>query len=275
MVTLASVATPPLPTSEFLDVALAAQESGLEELWLWEDVYRQSGPSLAAALLAATSTLRVGIGVMPVPLRNAVMTAMEIATLEELFPGRVVPGVGHGVQTWMEELGVKAASPLTMLREHVTAIRSLLDGEEVTADGRYVRLQGAQLVWPPAGRSPLFVGAHGPKTLRLVGEVGEGVMFQMGVMPADLERGLAVLGEGRAAAGRTDVGPVAVYVALTPALREAGPQAMADHLCGWVDAGATTLAVVPTLEDGETPDMTAVAADTAWLGTAVRPLLAD
>ena len=65
---------------------------------------------------------------------------MEIATVERLFPGRLIPGVGHGVQPWMEQVGARVASPLTLMREYVPALRSLLAGEEVSTAGRYVSL---------------------------------------------------------------------------------------------------------------------------------------
>jgi len=272
-VTLALTATPELATPRFLEVAHAAEAAGLDELWLWEDVYRQSAVAQAGALLAATRRLRVGLGVLPVPLRNVVLTAMDVATLVEMFPGRVVPGIGHGVQSWMEEIGVRAASPLSLLREHGTALRSLLHGEAVTCAGRYVTLDDARLVWPPADPPPLYVAGHGPRTLLVAGEVGDGVMLQLGVLPADVEEKVATARQGRAAAGRSEPLDVVVYVGVDAALRSAGPEATAAHLRRWVDAGATTVAVVPVMPDGETPDMSDPAGVAVWLGTEVRPLV--
>lgn len=272
-VTLALTATPELATPRFLEVAHAAEAAGLDELWLWEDVYRQSAVAQAGALLAATRRLRVGLGVLPVPLRNVVLTAMDVSTLVEMFPGRVVPGIGHGVQSWMEEIGVRAASPLSLLREHGTALRALLHGEAVTCAGRYVTLDDARLVWPPADPPPLYVAGHGPRTLLVAGEVGDGVMLQLGVLPADVEEKVATARQGRAAAGRSEPLDVVVYVGVDAALRSAGPEATAAHLRRWVDAGATTVAVVPVMPDGETPDMSDPAGVAVWLGTEVRPLV--
>lgn len=48
--------------------------------------------------LASLSRIRVAIGLLPKPLRNVAVTAMEFATLDCMFPGRVLAGVGHGVQ---------------------------------------------------------------------------------------------------------------------------------------------------------------------------------
>jgi alkanesulfonate monooxygenase SsuD/methylene tetrahydromethanopterin reductase-like flavin-dependent oxidoreductase (luciferase family) len=272
-VTLAVVATPELPTRQLLAVAEAAEAAGLTELWLWEDVYRQSAVAQAGAVLGATEHLRVGLGVLPVPLRHAVLAAMDVATLVELFPGRLTPGIGHGVQTWMGDIGARVASPLTLLREHAAVLRPLLDGEPVTVEGRYVALEDARLVWPPAVPPPLYVGAHGPKTLRLAGEVGDGVILQLGVTPDETRAALCAVAEGRAARGDHRWHGACVYVGVDAALRATGAARTSAHLRQWVDAGATTVAVVPVGPDG-TPDMADAAAVAAWLGAEVRPLLA-
>src|SRR5690348_12866040 len=140
MTVLGSVSLPQLPPERLRDLARAADDAGLEELWLWEDCFWGSGVATASAVLGWTGRLRVGVGLLPVPLRNVALAAMEIAALHRLFPGRATVGVGHGVQDWMAQVGAQVESPVTLLREHLTVLRALLDGEEVTVDGRYVRL---------------------------------------------------------------------------------------------------------------------------------------
>ena len=66
---------------------------------------------------------------LPVPLRNPALAAMEIAALARMFRGRVHVGVGHGVLDWMDQVGARARSPMTLLREYVTALQALLAGE--------------------------------------------------------------------------------------------------------------------------------------------------
>ena len=89
-------------------LATTAEDAGLHDLWVWEDCFKQSGLASAAAALAWTDRVRVGIGLMPAPLRSTAITAMEVATLARMFPGRLVAGVGHGVQ----ECGHGYPSPL-------------------------------------------------------------------------------------------------------------------------------------------------------------------
>ena len=88
MTTLGAVFLPAVATRAAARVAEAADEAGLEQLWLWEDCFREGGIASAAAALAWTERLQVGVGLLPVPLRNVALTAMELATLDRLFPGR-------------------------------------------------------------------------------------------------------------------------------------------------------------------------------------------
>jgi alkanesulfonate monooxygenase SsuD/methylene tetrahydromethanopterin reductase-like flavin-dependent oxidoreductase (luciferase family) len=72
MTALGVVFRPQLPPERLRDVAHAADDAGLEELWLWEDCFFESGIAAAAAALAWTQRLRVGVDLLPVPLRNGV-----------------------------------------------------------------------------------------------------------------------------------------------------------------------------------------------------------
>ncbi len=191
MTTLGAVFTPFNPPERLRSVARAADEAGLEQLWLWEDCFREAGISTLAAALAWTDQLRVGIGVLPFPLRNVALTAMEVASIERMFPGRAIVGIGHGVQDWMAQVGVRASSPLTLMREYTTALSALLRGERVTADGRYVHLDDVALDWPPAVAPAIHVAATGPKTLRLAGEIAGGTVLSGGTDPDGVRAAVA------------------------------------------------------------------------------------
>ena len=106
--TVGAVFLPQFPPERLRSVAEAADEAGLAQLWLWEDCFWEGGIATAAAALAWTERLQVGVGLLPVPLRNVALTAMELATLHRLFPGRPLTGVGHGVQDWMGQVGARA-----------------------------------------------------------------------------------------------------------------------------------------------------------------------
>ncbi|MEU1475558.1 LLM class flavin-dependent oxidoreductase [Streptomyces sp. NPDC005760] len=232
MTGLGAVFRPQLPPERLRALARLADETGLEELWLWEDCFREGGISTAAAALAWTERVRVGVGLLPVPLRNVAITAMEAATLHRMFPGRAVLGVGHGVQDWMGQVGARAESPLTLLREHLDALRALLRGERLSTRGRYVTLDDVGLDWPPAEPAEVLTGATGPRTLRLSGEAADGTVLTAGTPPEGVRRARRLIEEGRQAAGRTDPHRVVVYL-----LTATGPDAAARLRAGLADEG--------------------------------------
>ncbi|MEU2538734.1 LLM class flavin-dependent oxidoreductase [Streptomyces iakyrus] len=224
MTTLGAVFRPQLAPERLRSVARLADDAGLEELWLWEDCFREGGISTAAAALAWTERVRVGVGLLPVPLRNVAITAMEAASLHRMFPGRAILGVGHGVQSWMGQVGARVESPVTLLREHLLALRALLSGERVTVDGRYVKLDDVALDWPPeVPHGGVLAGATGPRSLRLTGEAADGTILTASTNAEGVRTARRLVEEGRAAAGR-EAGPHRLVVYL---LTATGPEAAA------------------------------------------------
>ncbi|MFJ3161402.1 LLM class flavin-dependent oxidoreductase [Streptomyces kanasensis] len=178
--------------------AQRAEALGADDLWVVEDLRWNGGVSAAAVALGATERLRVGIGIAPAPLRSPALLAMELATLARVFPGRLVAGIGHGVREWMEQVGVAPRSPLALLEETITTVRALLHGERVTVDGREVRINGIELVHPPAEPPPLVAGVVRPRSLELSGRVADGTLIAEGHGPWDLEHIRALLAKGGA-----------------------------------------------------------------------------
>lgn len=166
--------------------ARAAEESGYSEFWLIEDCFYTAGVSLATAALVSTASIGVGIGIMPTVARNPAIAAMEVATMAGLAPGRFHAGFGHGVQSWMAQMGEVRASPLTMMEETVNAVRQLLRGERLSIEGRYVTLDDVALDQPPAVVPPVSVGVRGPKSLQLSGATADGTILADFVSPTYL-----------------------------------------------------------------------------------------
>ncbi|ELS56193.1 LLM class flavin-dependent oxidoreductase [Streptomyces viridochromogenes] len=291
MTGLGAVFRPQLAPERLRSVARLADEAGLEELWLWEDCFREGGISTAAAALAWTERIKVGIGLLPVPLRNVAVTAMEAATLHRMFPGRPVLAVGHGVQDWMGQVGARAESPVTLLREHLLALRALLGGQRVTTEGRYVKLDDVALDWPPAEPVPVIAGVTGPRSLRLAGEAADGTLLTASASPEVVRRARQLIDEGRQSAGRADgerhqvvvyllaaTGPdaaarvraelVAEGLESVPDLGVAGDAgAVAKAVQRLADAGADTVVLQPT---GDEPDAEGFV---RFVAEEVRPLV--
>ena len=187
---------------ELAGFAAGVQDAGADDLWLVEDLGWAGSISSATIALAATDRLRVGIGIAPVPLRNPALLAMELATLERAFPGRLVAGLGHGVPEWMRKVGAETAGKLALLEETIVSVRALLGGENVSTRGREVTIDGLALVHPPAQVPPLVTGVVRPKSLELSGRVADGTILAEGYGPAQIADALAHIDRGRAAGDR-------------------------------------------------------------------------
>jgi 5,10-methylenetetrahydromethanopterin reductase len=181
-----------------LPFARRADELGFDELWVVEDLGFRGGVAQAAAVLAATGRIRVGIGLLPVGARNAAFAAMEAATLAQLFPGRVDIGIGHGMPGWMRSVGEWPASPLTLLEEYLVAVTALLRGESVEP-GRYVRLDGVALepTSVPADPPLVLAGVRGPRSLEVSGRVADGTILAEPTTPEYARAALAHIAADR------------------------------------------------------------------------------
>lgn len=183
------------------DFARRAEAAGFDELWVVEDCFYASGIASAATALACTDTIRVGLGIMPAVARNPAFTAMEIATLARLYPGRFLPGIGHGVAGWMRQIGAFPPSQLTALEEVAVTVRRILAGETVTFAGRHAQLEQVELVHPPVHLPPISLGVRGPKSLALSGRVADGTILAEYAAPAYVAWARAQIAAGQQAAG--------------------------------------------------------------------------
>ncbi|GAA1985188.1 LLM class flavin-dependent oxidoreductase [Catenulispora subtropica] len=215
------------------EFARRVEAVGADDLWVVEDLGWNGGLTAAAVALGATDRLRVGLGIAPAPYRNPALFAMEVATLARVFPGRFVPGLGHGVAAWLEQIGAKPRSSMALLEETLTVVGALLRGESVTMAGREVRLEDVRLVHPPEVVPPLFAAAVRTKTLELAGRCAQGTVIAEGHGPKDVE-------VARAAAERGGAGPehdVAVFVFCHLGADEKGRAALAEAVAeqgGWL-----------------------------------------
>lgn len=231
------------PASFVTEVARRLEDGGADQLWIIEDCFYTAGVSLATSALTVTDRLRVGLGILPAVARNPAITAMELATLSQLAPGRLLPGIGHGVQSWMAQMGARTPSPLTTLEEVLVAVRQLLAGEEVTVHGRHVELVGVRLDQPPAEPPPLLAGVRGSKSLALAGRSADGVVLAEPASPSYVRWALEH-------AGHPADFHVAVYAAFCIEKdRRSAYESLAPWLAQLLDAPGVAFQTLPFFDD--------------------------
>jgi alkanesulfonate monooxygenase SsuD/methylene tetrahydromethanopterin reductase-like flavin-dependent oxidoreductase (luciferase family) len=183
------------PANRLIDYARQVEAHDFDEMWVVEDLTFHGGFTQATAALAATTRISVGIGIAPAVVRNVAYTAMEIATLAQMFPGRFHMGFGHGVDFWIEQVGAVPTSWLSSLRETVATTIQLLSGESVTVDGSHVHLDAVQLAHPAQLMPAVSLGVRGPRSMALAAEVGAGVIFAEWSGPRYLQQVRSQIGD--------------------------------------------------------------------------------
>ncbi|MCY4086503.1 MAG: LLM class flavin-dependent oxidoreductase [Actinomycetia bacterium] len=168
-----------LPPQQLCETAALGERLGFTELWCAEDYFFTGGISATTAALAATERVPIGLGIVSALVRHPAVLAMELATVAGVHPGRFMPGIGLGVPSWLDQMKLMPASPLTAMRECMSAVRRLLDGETLTEEGRYLAFDEVRLTHPADERVPLQMGVINPKMVELAGELADGLVLSV------------------------------------------------------------------------------------------------
>jgi alkanesulfonate monooxygenase SsuD/methylene tetrahydromethanopterin reductase-like flavin-dependent oxidoreductase (luciferase family) len=221
---------PDPPAAEVIAAVCAADETGLHTVFLADEIYHRDAWLILAAAAPRTSRIRLAAGVAHVTLRDPLLAAQHLATLDELTQGRAAAAFSVGNLAMLEQFGVDPAElhVAPRLREAHTAMRSLLDSGRVDLDGRFHRYRGVfTSARPAAAHVPLLLGAMGgPLTFRLAGEIADGVYAACSFSPEAFEYLIANVRRGAERAGR-DWRDLELCASLTAAVSEDGESARA------------------------------------------------
>ena len=192
---------------EALDLCVAAEQAGLDSIWLsehhlFEDGYLPQPLTFAAAVAARTRRVRIGTAVLLAPLRTPVQIAEEVAVVDALSNGRVDLGLGAGYL--LEEFTLYGRDPATRRAATDRTVREL----------RRIWAGGTVTPAPVQPRVPIWLGYTGPLGARRAGRLGEGLLAVDPVRLPDYRAGLAEGGHDPASA-RT-AGVVSAYVTEDP-----------------------------------------------------------
>ncbi len=188
------------PIPEYLKFVQRAEALGFDPLLFSDTVslshFHLRDPFVVMALAAgATGRAGIGTGVTVPFIRHPAVVANAFGSIDDaIAPRRTFLGVGSG-DTAVYLLGKRAAR-LAEMREYLSAIRGLLDGEPVTYEGARMRSN-----WRKP-HVPICLAADGPKILAVAGELADAVILGAGATPEVIEWARGCIAEGEARAGR-------------------------------------------------------------------------
>jgi probable F420-dependent oxidoreductase len=190
----------------------AALVTGLEErrfdsLWLSERVTGDCPDPVVGLAVAAglTRRLKLGFSVLVLPGRNPMLLAKELATLDRLSGGRLLPGFGLGAVDPGEHqaFGVDRGDRAALFNETLPLLRRFWAGDSVDHDGAAHHYEGA-VVRPVPLQAPLeiWLGGLAPSELRRCGRLGDGWLPSF-CTPEDVADGIVTIQAHATEAGRT------------------------------------------------------------------------
>ena len=193
-----------------LALAERAEKLGYDSIWIGDSVLarpRHDPLTLLAAVAGRTRRVKLGTAVLLPALRNPVLLAHQIATLDQASDGRVILGVGiasdvANIRAEFEACGVTWEKRLGRMLEGLRLCRALWSGEPVTWDGRW-KMANAVLGPVPfqKGGPPIWVAGSAPATIERVGKHFDG-WFPNGPSPAEYAITWAAMRQAASVAGR-------------------------------------------------------------------------
>ncbi|WP_270933331.1 LLM class flavin-dependent oxidoreductase [Falsiroseomonas oryzae] len=192
--------------AQLFALAEAADELGVDTLWLACHLFQRDPVAQAAAVLARTRRLKVALMAMSPYALHPVYPVMSAATLAEMHPGRVVLSFGVGAPGDLASAGIEAPHPLQTMRETFVIARQLLAGESAAHEGARFRVTGRKLLPGPRPDVPVALTASGPKMLLLAADIADGVVLSSATSVEFVRACVAEL-RGRRAGGA----PLTIY----------------------------------------------------------------
>lgn len=166
-----------------------AEDNGITDAW-FGDAGAPDSLTMAAAIGAHTTSIRVGVAVTPVYTRSPSVLAATANVISQVMPGRFVMGLGSSSQTIMGQWnGIPLEKPLTRVRETAELVKIMLSGEKTNYQGEILSSRGYRQA-PVENTPPVYIGCLRPKMIEMAAEVGDGVIFNLwpkGALPKMLE----------------------------------------------------------------------------------------
>ncbi len=181
-----------------------ADDLDYDSLWVTERYLHEETASMLGFLAAATSGVKLGVGVVNPFTRHPALLAMMAATLDRISGGRFILGMGRSDSFIIEErLGMSYSRSRARLEEALKIVRDFLQEGSASHQGRIFRQPEVNLEMRPVqDRLPIYAAAIGPRALKMAGALADGVLLNAYVSPGYVKYAVDVVKEAAIEAGR-------------------------------------------------------------------------
>jgi probable F420-dependent oxidoreductase len=198
----------PIEEKVVRQVAQRAEALGFGDLWVTDNIVDQAGCFNALTVLtyaaALTSTIRLGVSVLVLPVYHPVHVAHQVATLDYLSGGRAILGVGIGRNEEYPPFQVPTERRVRRFSESIELMKALWTRSEVTYRGEIYQFEHGRLGTKPvqSPHPPVWIGGHHPDALRRTARLADGWMGAGGSSQATFGQCVPLLRTALEAAGR-------------------------------------------------------------------------
>jgi len=218
-----------------------AESKDIDFAWITNHYNNRHCYPTLAAIAQATTTLKMGPGIMNAFTDTPAAMASFFCTLNEISDGRAVLGIGPGDLSTLPKLAINAEKPVARLEEAVVQIRKLCAGEQVNKSGmQFFDYDGAKLTGvnlPDKKKGvPIYIGAQGPKVLELAGKVGDGALINAS-NPKDFQIAIPIIKKASDAVGKKNF-DIGAYTAMSIDQSEKKARNAAKIVAAFIAAGS-------------------------------------
>ena len=192
-------AYPEMPDARALvDYGVRVEALGYDSVWVWDHILLGVSPNfpvvdsltVLTGIAARTTRIKLGTGVLVLPLRNPVVLAKQLASMDQLSEGRLIMGLAAGwYKREFDAVGVRFDRRGRIMDESLEILNRLWTEEKVDGDYTYHKLSAVVMYPKPAQqpRMPILIGGYVDKVLQRAAVAGDGWLTYF-YTPADFTK---------------------------------------------------------------------------------------
>lgn len=177
---------PDIPDAQALiDYGVRMEELGFDSLWVWDHILLGVDPhfpildalSLITAVAARTEKIKLGTGILILPVRNALVLAKQVSTIDQISKGRLILGMASGwYKREFDAVGVDFHQRGKLMDINLEVMTKLFAEDQVSGEFGPYNLRSAVMYPKPytRPRPPILIGGYVDRVLQRAAVAGDG-----------------------------------------------------------------------------------------------------
>lgn len=159
------------------NMAKKLEHGGFDYLWLSDENFNRDVYVSLTSMAMVTKKIKIGLGCTNPFTRHPIITAIAMASLNEISKGRSILAIGSGsTYDLLDPLKIHVKNNVKACKEAIELIKAFLTGKEISFNGEFFKTEKAKISFKPI-LFPIYLACRGPRMLKLAGEIADGVLL--------------------------------------------------------------------------------------------------